>query len=203
MGAPLAALLVLSACDGKDSQPARGGDSTAWQIGPVIDGKNYSKGLPKTTAASFTISPTAEPHYITRPTGSLAGKQRIRARFKVEGPADAVIHGAGCPVTSPSALTLYFEVNGPDWNMDGGRWWAKTQRHRPLLVNTEFEIVASFSEEWGSVQSMTSTKNPARFAKDRADAGRIGFTFANCEGSGHGAVATAPVQFTLLEWRVE
>ncbi len=202
IGAAVVLALVVFIVLRRKKQPASG-----WQVGPVVNGKNYSKGctIKKEPGAviSFPISPTDEPHYVTTSCGSLAGKRRIQARFKITGPADAIIHGAGDSPLRQSAITLYFEVEKPNWAADGGRWWAKGQKHRPLLVNTEFEIVVGFDEPWGSVLSMTSTKNPARFAKDRADAGRIGFTFANSSGSGHGAVATKPVKVTLLKWVVE
>ncbi len=202
IGAAVVLALVAFVIMRRKKQPTSG-----WQSGPVINGKNYSKGCRITKEAgaviSFPISPTDEPHYVTVPCGSLAGKRSIRARFKIEGPADAVIHGAGDSPLQQSAITLYFEVEKPNWQADGGRWWASGSTYRPLLVNNEFEVVASFSDQWTSVLTMTSTKNPGRFAKDRTDAGRIGFTFANSSGWGHGAMASEPVKFTLLKWAVD
>ena len=36
----------------------------------------------------------------------------------------------------------------------------------------------------------------------KAHADRVGFTFANCEGFGHGARATAPVRFVVTRFQV-
>lgn len=195
----LATTMLLAACDGGgDSHPLPPPRSAAgWEIGPVVDGQNFSEHCPRAFETSFDIGP-CEPHYVTRPTASLAGKKQIRARFRVVG--DAEIRGAKC--AGPSAVTLYFEASNVNWSKDGYRWWATFASHQ-LVGTGEFEIVAPLDGRWTSVSAMNSADNAGTFARDKANAGRIGFTFANCTGYGHGATASAPVSFTVLSFDVD
>lgn len=220
----LATVLLLGACDGdggggsdsgdRESTPARATNpmqASAWQIGPVISSRegfrNYSLGLPSRPEQyddgwGFAISPTAEPHYITFRHGPLTGKSQISMRYRVEAAPETVIHGKGCSVTSPSAVTLYFQKAGDDWRTDGDRWWASFAAV-PLRGAGEHEIVAPLNARWTSVLSMTAEDSPAAFAAAKRSADRVGFTFANCEGRGHGARATGPVRFVVTDFRVE
>lgn len=180
--------------------------ASAWEIGPVINHRNYSPGLsrpsPSRDGWGFAIGPQAEPHYVTFDHGSLLGRKQIRMRFRVEGPDRAVIHGAKCPTGSPSAVTLYFQREGDNWASDGGRWWA-TFASTPLAGPTgETEIVAPLDANWTSVSTMTAANDPDAFADAKLNAGRIGFTFANCEGIGHGARSTLPVKFVVTRFEV-
>jgi hypothetical protein len=178
----------------------------AWEIGPVIDGHNYSRGLSRASQFNdgwgFQIGPQAEPHYVTFKHGSLQGKRQIRMRFRVEGPRGAKVYGAKCARGSSSAVTLYFQRRGDDWATDGGRWWA-TFASLPLNGPMgETEIVAPLNAQWTSVDRMTAQNSPIEFATAKANADRVGFTFANCEGYGHGARATAPVRFVVTGFQV-
>ena len=180
--------------------------ASSWEIGPIINGRNYSLAPPGTAQSGgglgLTISPNAEPHYVTFNHGSLRGKTQIRMRYRVDGPRGAVIHGAKCSTGSPSAVTLYFQREDDDWFTDGGRWWAtfaSVQLNGPLA---EREIVVSLNANWTSVLNMTARANPNEFAAAKARAGRVGFTFGNCEGYGHGARATVPVKFVVTRFQV-
>ena len=196
--------LCLAACDGGGNparEPRQAQQDSAWEIGPVIDGKNYSLGLPlrPTTFADgwgFAISPTAEPHYITK-RATLAGKTVMRMRYRVEG--DGTIYGKGCALSSPSAVTLYFQKANDDWRTDGNRWWA-TFASVPLSRAGEYSIEAPLDGAWTSVYKLTADAPEFAVAKRNAD--RVGFTFANCEGYGHGARATAPMQFIVTSFEV-
>lgn len=178
-----------------------------WEIGPVIEQRNYSLGSPYSATRyagglRVAIGPTAEPHYVTFRHGSLSGKRQFRMRFRVEGPRSAIIHGARCSSGTPSAVTLYFQRRGDDWETDGARWWA-TFASVPLKGPTgEMEIVAPLNANWTSVVSMTARTSPNAFAAAKANADRVGFTFGNCEGHGHGARATQPVRFVVTSFQV-
>lgn len=180
---------------------------TSWEMGPAIEHRNYSLGLPRSPDRDadgwgVAIGPTAEPHYVTFRHGSLRGKTQIRMRFRVDGPRGAVIHGAKCPTGSPSAVTLYFQREGDDWATDGARWWATFASVQLKGPMAETEIVAPLNAKWTSVLSMTADNNPNEFAASKANADRVGFTFANCEGYGHGARATEPVRFVVTSFKV-
>ena len=180
--------------------------ASTWEIGPTINGRNRSLGLSRPSilkdGLGFAISRTAEPHYVTFWHGSLRGRKQIRMRFRVEGPGGAVIHGAKCPISSPSAVTLYFQREGDDWTTDGGRWWATFASASLKGPIGETEIVAPLDGRWTSVVDMTAQKNPDAFDIAKMQAGRVGFTFANCEGFGHGARATMPVRFVVTSFQV-
>ena len=177
-----------------------------WEIGPIINGRNYSRGLfrpsPFGAGFSFPISSTAQPHYVTFRHGSLRGKTQIRMRFRVDGPRGAIIHGAKCPTGSPSAVTLYFERGDDDWVSDGGRWWATFASVQIDGPKAETEIVAPLNANWTSVLKMTASTSPQEFATAKSRASWVGFTFANCEGFGHGARATMPVRFVVTSFKV-
>lgn len=206
----IAALIVISVLGvlptGVDAKTVAPVPVGAWEIGPTINGRNYSRGLSRVSQFrngwGFAIGPNAEPHYVTFRHGSLRGKRQIRMRFRVEGPAGAKIHGAKCPLGSPSAVTLYFQTGNDNWSIDGARWWA-TFASVPLhgLIG-ETEIVAPLNAKWTSVSTKTAQNSPNEFAMAKANADRVGFTFANCEGYGHGARATVPVRFVVTQFRV-
>jgi hypothetical protein len=186
----LALALLLTACEEEEPK--------GWQIGPVIDGRNYSKGLPTYLEGnSFPISPTAEPHYVTMPSGPLAGKMAIRIRYRVEG--SATIHGAGC--TSPSKVTIYFQREGDNWAKEGYRWWA-TFASKQLTGAGEYEITAPLSGRWTDIESANAYDDKPLFDLALEETARVGFTFANCTGYGHGAQATGPMKFTIVEYTV-
>lgn len=178
----------------------------AWEIGPVIDGHNYSQGLFGASQSNegwtFLLGPNAEPHYVTFHHGSLSGNREIRMRFRIDGPPGAIVYGAKCPVGSPSAVTLYFQRRGDDWSSDGERWWATFASVPIKGPMGETEIDAPLNAKWTSVNIMTADTSPAEFAAAKAEADRVGFTFANCEGYGHGARATAPVRFVVTAFEV-
>lgn len=187
--------LLLAGCDGGGNSKSSPRADT-WQIGPIINGKNYSPNCPASFTDTFTINP-CEPHYVTRPA-SLIGKTEIRLRYRVEADAGTVIHGAKC--ASPSAVTAYFQMKDDGWARDGMRWWASFASG-PLTVG-EHEIVAPLNGKWTSVLTMTAEANPNEFGVAKSKADKVGFTFANCEGLGHGAWATGPVRFVVTHFEV-
>jgi hypothetical protein len=182
--------LLLAAC-GDDGDRITKPPAGEWSIGPAIDGRNYSVGLPASTNGSFDIGPTAEPHYVTKPTGSLSGT--IRFRFRIDGPVDTAF-------TPCASVTLHFQKRGDDWKTDGYRWWA-TFATVPLAIG-EHEIVAPLDSKWTGAFAATAETHPAAFAAAKANAERVGFTFGNCEGYGHGARASQSVRFSVLDFQI-
>ncbi|MCO5169187.1 MAG: protease complex subunit PrcB family protein [Planctomycetes bacterium] len=196
-----------------DDDPSTGGPhgpmtAESWEIGPVINGKNYSLNMPLRPTQDrdrtwyLEFGPDSGPHYVTFPHGSLVGKSVIRGRFKIEGAPGTRIWGKACP-DQPSSLTFFFMSSDPDWYGDGGRWWATFATKRPLEVGTEFEVVARLDANWTSVLTMSHESGPREFEDALANADRVGFTFGDCESFGHGARATATVRFRVLDFRVE
>jgi hypothetical protein len=178
-----------------------------WEIGPIIQRRNYSAGMPYSPSRDakslrFAIGPRAEPHYVTFRHGSLRGRSQIRMRFRIVGPNGAIVHGAKCPPNTPATVTLYFQRKSDDWATDGGRWWATFASVQLKSPMAETEIVAPLNAIWTSVSSMTAANSPDAFSAAKANADRVGFTFGNCEGYGHGARATSPVTFVVTRFQV-
>jgi hypothetical protein len=191
MRAALALLLLCSCGDDSDGSSRPSGQ---WSIGPQIGDKNYSVGLPRTAAGSFDIGPTAEPHYVTKATGPLSDAAIIRFRYRIDGPADTTF-------TPCARVTPHFQKRGDDWKTEGYRWWA-TFAEGPLTIG-EHEIAAPLDGKWTGVYAGTTAEtHPAAFSSAKANAVRVGFTFGDCESSGHGAQADKLVRFTILAFDV-
>jgi hypothetical protein len=191
----LAALLLASCGEDDDKDQPREG----WQVGPVIDGRNHSKGtgiVPNADGSfSIAINPTAEPHYVTRRHGPLTGKQEIRLRYRVQG--EAIYNPPFCNL---GTVTIHLQREGDDWQADGYRWWATFATR--ALASGEYEIVAPLNGRWTSIYTANSETHAGLFARALAETERVGFTFGNCDGYGHGANASAPVEFTALSFEV-
>jgi hypothetical protein len=180
--------------------------SSVWQLGPIIDGKNYSEGVPAPVATTEGLAFTVPQlpysiHYVTMAYGSLAGTTLIRMQGRIEADPDVQLLGANCP-PGPTALTLYFQEKNDDWNTDGKRWWATFATTEAGLAES-FEIVAPLDGPWTSVEKKTAANDPGDFTEAKQNAARVGFTFRNCTGYGHGAYATGPARIIVTSFAVE
>lgn len=210
---PLTALagLVLGAAASAYA-PVAAGIASAWEIGPVIRGRNYSEGVPlRPTPApkgAWSIDLPRAPgsvHYVTFPHGSLAGKQRIVMRYRIDLGRGAEIR----PITAPqlpSILTLYFQRSGDTWSGRGAfetfRWYATFASHSPIVAG-EHTVVAPLDANWTAVQSSSARNNARAFNNAVAGADRVGFVLGGGDGYGHGVFATGAARLTVLDFRVE
>jgi hypothetical protein len=179
-----------------------------WQIGPIIGSTNYSTDLPlhplkSDGIFSFSWNPkTSSAHYVTYVNGPIVSKNQIRMKFRLEGDR---LYGTNCSEDGSSEITVYLQRSGDDWSGTGKyetyRWWA-TFASTPTK-NGDFEIIAPFDQKWTSVETSNSIDNKQEFLSALSNCERIGFTFANCTGYGHGASSIGNTKFTLLEWIVE
>ena len=198
----------------EDPVPANIMDPAAWEIGPNMNGDNPSLNMPLHPwphAEGWYIDipqPSAEAghvHYLTVPTGSLAGKKKITLRCRLQM-ADGV---KLCPVHSPDSpalLTLYFQRNGDDWSAQGAmeayRWYASFVTVFLGAVG-EYVLEASFVQNWTAILKSSVASNPDGFTGAMADAGRIGFVLGGGDGLGHGVFATGPARLVVTDFRVE
>lgn len=183
-------------------------DPANWEIGPAIDGKNHSVGLPVHPYAvpdgwAFDLSPSTSVHYVTARLGPLTGKTRLVLDYRIEAdPGVELLPSTGTAGMPGVGPTLYFQRSGDDWDTDGWRWWASFASPLPVVPGT-FEISVPLDGPWTSVEHMTAASNPAEFAAAKANADRVGFTFGGGTGLGHGLYATGHARVIVTSFRME
>lgn len=191
---------------------AAGPPASAWEIGPIIRGKNYSVGMPlrpeaRRDGASFAIpGPTkaqGHVHYLTIPTRSLAGASRITLRYRIDAAPGTRFVPQEAPQL-PATLSLYFQRAGDGWTMrfPDWRWYSPANRTVELRPGTH-TVSIGLDEDWVAMTGPDAHANPSGFRAALADTARVGFVFGSESGRGHGVYATAPARFTILDFRVE
>lgn len=205
------AAMLLPSCD--DSRPVPQSSPVAWTIGPVINGKNYSGGMPPRPASCAPAvlcvdlpgGSQSHAHYVTRASGPLAGKTRIRMRYRVEMADNVQIVPKADP-RFPSMITLYFQRRGDDFSAKGKyeayRWYASFATQTPITTG-EHEIIAPFLDVWTAVLTSTSETAPDAFRVAMAEAESIGFVLGGANGLGHGVYSVGgPARIIVDEFDV-
>ena len=201
---------AISLAAGAASTAAVAQPAGAWEIGPVIRGRNHSEGMPRTlspgrSGPTFTFpSPGGSVHYVTIPTERLVGATRIIMRYRIDtAPGTRLV-----PVDSPelpATISLYFQRRGDTWSGKRSqhyRWYAPYGRMSPVAPG-EYEVAVSLRDpDWISVYGKRSGDNPEAFAEALAHVDRVGFVFGSGGGRGHGVYAMGNARFTLLDFRV-
>lgn len=204
----LSAAIALGAASAATAAPPAG----AWEIGPIIRGKNYSYRMPlrpdeSRDGPSFAIpGPTAEDgqvHYLTVPTRPLQGARRIALTYRIDAAPGTRFVPQESPAL-PATLSLYFQRAGDGWTarQPDWRWYAPANRTVPLRPGTH-TVSIGLDEDWVAMTGPGAWANPRGFAAALADTARVGFVFGSEGGRGHGVYATAPARFTILDFRVE
>ena len=187
----------------------------AWEIGPIIDGRNYSVNMPlrpeeSRDGASFLIpGPTkadGHVHYVTLPVRSLAGARSITLRYRIDAPRGTRFVQQENPGAGPATLSLYFQRRGDSWRTrhEDYRWYAPPGRDVPLSPGVhEVTIPLDARANWIAMMGGTSGSNPEGFGAAVENAHRVGFTFGGTSGRGHGVYATQPARFTVLDFRID
>ena len=182
--------------------------ASSWEIGPVIDGENYSKNMPlhpTQTPEGWTFNFPLEGgtvNYVTTKFGSLSGKRHIVVKYRVE--TDPLVeiwatsYGPGGLSLGP---TLYFQDENDNWNTETKRWWAT--KYTPFDIKAgEYTLDVPLDGSWTSVTG-AANGDAVAFAKAVQNAERVGFTFGGGTGYGHGVFASGPARFTLLSFVIE
>lgn len=214
--AVLASAMLLAACGdaaGAGSVVRRDASAaSAWEIGPIISGRNYSQGMPlhpsQRANGAWSIDLPRAPgsiHYVTFPYGTLAGKHRILMRYRVEAAPGVRI----LPVTAPelpSIITLYFQRAGDNWSGTGRfetyRWYATFASQMPIEPG-EHVLVAPLDGRWTAVETSSATTSRAAYRDALAEAERVGFVLGGGDGYGHGVFATGPARLIVTEFRID
>ncbi len=205
-------ILALAGCAAVATAAAPPADD--WQIGPIIQGKNYSQGMPyspdpQRAGWSFNFPyPSAgagHVHYVTFDHGSLAGKSKIVVRYRIEGARGVRFVPQEHPQL-PATFSVYFQRQGDNWSAKRGyelyRWYAPVQTMREIKPG-EYEFSVSLHDRnWMSVLGKMAEVNPTEFHEAKLNAARVGLVFGSTYARGHGIFATAPAKFTLLRFDV-
>lgn len=185
--------------------------TNAWQIGPIIDGRSYSKNMPLYLYEGrdgpwFDFPGPSKSdghvHYVTIASGPLNRAKRITMRYRIDSPPDVKFRPQEAP-GEEATMSLYFQRHGDRWTRDYPhyRWYSPTARVVKLRPGVH-EISIGLDEPWVAMMGGNSHTLPGPFAKTLTDTARIGFTFGGSTGRGHGVYATRPARFTLLEFEV-
>lgn len=179
-----------------------------WEIGPIVNGTNYSVGTPPhpyQTSDGWAFDIPTSPgsvHYVTYKYGSLAGKSHIVMNYRLEADPGVDIFAASVPGATSIGPTLYFQQSGDDWNTDGMRWWATFNIHDPITPG-EYQLDIPLDGKWTSVFTMTAETDPVQFQTAKLNAERVGFTFGGGTGYGHGVYATGQARFVVTSFTIE
>lgn len=184
----------------------------AWQIGPIIRGRNYSVGMPLHPSPAprgwqvdipYPSREAGHVHYLTFLHGPLAGKSKIVMRYRIDAAPGTrfIAQESGLPAT----LALYFQRRGDNWSGRGQyetfRWYSghALQEISPGV----HEITVDLEETWTPVMgSTTGATRDRAFREALADADRVGFVLGSRQGYGHGIYATGPARLTVLSYEV-
>lgn len=187
-------------------------DPSAWVIGPIIRGRNYSIGMPLNPTpgrrGSWYIDLPRHPgsvHYVTFPHGSLAGKSRIVMRYRIVADPGVRIEASTAP-GSPAIITLYFQRARDNWSgrrqFETYRWFATFASKTPVTPG-EHVMVAPLNGAWTAIETSTARSNPAAFRDAVQNADQVGFVLGGGDGYGHGVYATGRARLIVTEFRVE
>jgi hypothetical protein len=208
-------LAALAAATITQQAPAWGQSADAWEIGPVIRGRNYSLAMPP----SPRPAPRAEwqfdfpdasramghVHYVTRLTGPLMGASRIVVRYRVDA-APGVRFIAQERPQEAATVSLEFQAAGDSWSGKRHpfhRWYSPHATVQPLTRGVH-ELSVSLSDPgWISVFGQASGANRGGYAMALERTQRVGLVFGSASARGHGVFATGPARFTLLDFRIE
>ena len=189
-------------------------DPSAWEVGPIMQGENMSRGLPLRPLAHpdgwsidipYPNRDAGQTGYITVPTGPLTGKSLARLKFRLEMAKGVKLCPAKTP-DAPSLLTLYFQRRGDNWT---GRWPFETYRWYASFATIadlhagEYTLEARFDQNWTAIETSSRQDNPDAFNAAINSAGRIGFVLGGGDGLGHGIFATGQARLVVTSFEVD
>ena len=183
-----------------------------WVIGPIIRGRNYSKGMPLHPTprrdGGFEFDLPQAPgsaHYVTFRHGSLEGKRLIRIRYRIEAERGARVVATSIP-KFPGLITPFFQRSGDNWGGKGRfetyRWFG-TFATREIQPGT-FELVAPLAAKWTAIEGTSAHVAPAAFRDAIAEADQVGFVLGGGDGYSHGVhVVGGRARLIVTQFRID
>jgi len=170
-----------------------------WIICPVVNGKNYSEGMPARPVLQgagwyFDFPQSGGVDYVqNKNPPSLVGAKQIALRYAVTGAGFTA-----ADENAPGRVGLHLQRKGDDWSGQGKfqqyRWYS---HQRPVLVAGEFVLTVPLElSAWGDVYGKNDDADA--FAAALKETACIAVVFGG-EAAGHGVYATQPSRFALLE----
>ena len=207
----LSAAVLLSALAVPAAVQAQSPPASAWEIGPIIRGKNYSVGMPLSPESAgrnwsfefpYPDVGAGHVHYVTFRPGPLAGASEIVLRYRIDAARGARFIPREHPHL-PGAISMFVQRDGDSWSgrrHEFHRWYSPTVTE--LRPGVHQVIVRLDDPNWISVFGRPASSSPEGFAATLAQTGRVGFVFGSAAARGHGVYTTAPARFTLLGFEI-
>lgn len=183
-----------------------------WDIGPWVQGRNYSVGMPAhpqaatagTVRFAFPQGGRGEVDAMTTAIGPLDRARIITIRYRVDAAPGTRFVAVETPDT-PATVSLYFQRAGDNWTGRGRygsyRWYAPGEAVIPLVPG-ERTVTVRLDGAWTNVNGKPISDDPAGFAAARAGAATLGLAFGSLSRRSHGVYATGRASFTLLDLEV-
>lgn len=185
----------------------------AWEIGPMVRGKNYSVGMPanprpgpeEALVMDFPLAGRGQVDAMTTAAGSLAGARSITLTYRIDAAPPTRFVPDEVP-DGTATVSLYFQRAGDTWSAKGRyasyRWYSPAHAVVPLAPGMH-TIKVRFDEEWTNVYGKSNRSVPGLYAAAMRESSRIGLAFGSAGGRSHGVYATGPARFTLLNWKID
>ena len=201
--------LVLAATPALGQMPSAG----AWEIGPMVRGKNYSVGMPAhpspgpggSVVMVFPAARAGEVDAMTTAVGPLAGARKITLRYRVDAAPRTRFVAVETP-NEPATVSLYFQQAGDNWSARGRfasyRWYAPAHAVIPLTTG-EYTVTVPLNDAWTNVAGQSNIAVRDGFVTALQNTARLGIAFGSSSRRSHGVYATGPARFTLLSLDIE
>lgn len=213
----IAFVVVAIIMGGRSKKKKSGSKSNGWFIGPEINGKNHSVGMPERPTIDgtnvyfdFPTTSSKHVHYLQWfDAPSLVGAKEISIRFSVTGGGFIAQQFP----QNPARVSLMIQRQGDNWSAYGPmQSYRYFSRDRVVLAPGEFTLTVPLdSTAWADVYSNLdpATKKPMaadmvqlHFNAAIREMSNISILFGSHGGAGHGVYATQPSRFTIHEIKV-
>lgn len=211
----ISAALIGGAAAGTTASPAlaQSANAAAWEIGPIVRGRNLSVGMPPTPSQArrgwyvdfpYPHVGAGHVHYLSTNAGPLIGRRRIVMRYRIDAAPGVRFVPRERPGT-PATISLYLQRAGDNWTARGPyenyRYFAPAHTVAPITPG-EHVMSVELDGRWTSVNGTPAARDPASFRDALAEAESVGIVLGWPGGRGHGVFSTGPARLTVLSFQV-